>query len=78
MTYICIKCRKTWVMGSPTAEHSGGVCERCATSYVRARQKRYGFHDCFKRAIEVCSRGECSYWPICNRELIGSTAVNPT
>ena len=71
MTYICIKCRKTWVDGHHTKEYSGGLCEDCVTGYIRAKQKNQGFHDCFKKAIEVCSRGECSYWLLCNKSLIG-------
>ena len=70
MTYICIKCRKVWVKGNPTSEYSGGLCDGCATSYVRAKQQSRGFHACFKRAIEVCSRAECNYWHLCNKGLL--------
>jgi hypothetical protein len=71
MTYVCIKCRKIWVSGDHTSEYSGGLCEACTTGYIREKQKNYGFHDCFKRAIEVCSRRECSYWLLCIRDVIG-------
>ena len=76
MTYICIKCGNIWVSGDPTNEYSGGLCEDCATSYIRARQHKNGFHDCFKRATEVCSKGDCSYWPLCNKEFVGETDNN--
>jgi hypothetical protein len=70
MTYICIKCQDKWVIGSPTSEYSGGLCESCATSYVRTKQRKQGFHDCYKKAIEICSRAECNYWNLCNKELL--------
>ena len=76
MTYICIKCGHIWVTGSPTSEHSGGLCENCGTSYIRAKQEQNGFHDCFKRATEVCSQAECSYWSLCNKEFVGETDNN--
>jgi len=70
MTYICIKCRKIWVNGGHTKDYSGGLCKECTTDYIRERQKSQGFDDCFKRAIEVCSIKECSYWFLCNRDLL--------
>ena len=76
MTYICVKCGNIWVSGSPTNEHSGGLCENCGTSYFRAKQKQNGFHDCFKRATEACSKVECNYWSLCNKELIGGIDCN--
>ena len=78
MTYICIKCRKIWVSGPHTSEYSGGLCEGCTIDYIRDRQKRQGFHDCFKRAIELCSKGGCSYWLLCNRELMVPGAIAQT
>lgn len=73
MTYICIKCKNNWIVGEPTAfpHISGGLCETCMTKYVRNRQKKDGYHDCFKRAVEVCDRLECSYWLLCAYPLIG-------
>ena len=70
MTYICIKCRKIWVSGDHTREYSGGLCEECTTGYIRERQVCQGFHDCYRRAVEVCSRDECSYWLLCNKSLV--------
>lgn len=69
MTYICVKCRKTWNVGDPTDEYSGGICDDCITKYVRNKQLEKGFHDCFKRAVTECSRDECSYWDLCCRDL---------
>ena len=71
MTYVCIKCGDIWDSGKPSDDHSGALCNTCATGYVRERQKKNGFHDCYKRAIEVCSEEDCSYWHLCNRELMG-------
>ena len=59
MTYICIRCRNIWINGNPTNDYSGGLCLACIKEYIRVKQKRQGFHDCFKRAIEVCSKGDC-------------------
>ena len=75
MTYICIKCRTIWISGDHTSEYSGGLCEVCTTDYIRDRQKSQGFHDCFKKAIELCSRADCSYWLLCNRELNTATSM---
>ena len=75
MTYICIKCRTIWVSGDHTSEYSGGLCEVCTTDYIRDRQKSQGFHDCFKKAIELCSKAGCSYWLLCNRELNTATSM---
>jgi hypothetical protein len=65
MRYICIKCGVIWIIGEPGAELSGGLCDRCITQYVREKQKRQGFDDCFRRATEICSKTECSYWEHC-------------
>ena len=69
MTYVCIRCRTTWIVGEASAEVSGGLCDRCITEYVRDRQKNNGFHDCFKRATQTCSETCCSYWEVCNRQF---------
>ena len=69
MTYICIKCKAIWVVGEPTAEFSGGLCDKCLTKWVRSRQIEKGFEPCFRRAVEVCSRTECTYHELCCRSL---------
>jgi hypothetical protein len=46
------------------------LCEACTTEYIREKQKTYGFHDCYKRSVETCSRDECSYWHLCNRDFM--------
>ncbi len=69
MTYLCIKCRAIWVVGEPTAEFSGGVCDKCFIIYVRERQLSKGFEDCFRRAVEICGRLECTYHKLCCRYL---------
>jgi hypothetical protein len=51
--------------------YSGGVCESCITEYIRGRQRERGFDDCFKRAIEMCGRGECSYHDLCCNGIKG-------
>jgi hypothetical protein len=70
MTYICIKCKKIWVHGGHTNEYSGGLCDTCTTHYIREKQKSRGFDDCFKRAIDVCAITDCSYWYLCNKDLL--------
>ena len=69
MNYVCIRCRDTWIVGEPTDAPSGGLCERCITEYIRAKQKRQGLDDCFKRANDSCSETDCTYWEPCNREF---------
>ncbi len=70
MTYICVKCRHVWTEGVPTDHYSGGLCDPCITEYVRHRQKRAGFEECFRTNVEVCSRGECDYWHPCNKRYL--------
>ena len=76
MTYICIKCDRLWVVGEPSAEWSGGLCDDCITEYVRSKQIRDGFEDCFRRAIEICSKSECRYHELCCKPLIGENCEN--
>lgn len=45
--------------------YSGGICEQCITEYVREKQKKSGFDDCFKRALAICGRFECRYHDLC-------------
>lgn len=73
MTYICIKCQRVWTRGEPTTEFSGGLCEYCLTQYIREKQKNQGFHDCFRRATEMCARIECRYHSYCLRGIISDT-----
>lgn len=70
MTYICIKCRKTWMRGEGSHEPSGGLCIDCATDYIRMRQRKNGFHDCFRRATAICATMNCTYWSCCNKDLM--------
>ena len=65
MTYICIRCRKVWVVDHPTDEYSGGLCDKCIIRYVRDKQSRLGYHDCFGRATEVCGETRCRYIQAC-------------
>jgi hypothetical protein len=69
MTYVCIKCRTIWQAGLASEAVSGGLCGSCIIEYVRGKQRKKGFHDCFKRATETCSRTECDYHNLCNRDL---------
>ena len=75
MTYICIKCRRMWIRGEGSNEPSGGLCIDCATDYIRMRQKKLGFHDCFRRATEICAMVNCSYWACCNKEIMGAKNI---
>jgi hypothetical protein len=70
MTYVCIKCRKIWIRGECSDEHSGGLCIDCATDYIRMKQKQKGFHDCFRRSTEICAKLNCNYWSCCNKDLL--------
>ena len=70
MDYVCIKCRKTWRKGEPSDEVSGGLCDECIIRYVRDKQKSQGHHDCFRRATEICSRKDCTYYDLCIRPLL--------
>ena len=67
MTYVCIHCGANWVKGKPTKypDISGGICGNCATAYFRRKQREKGYHDCFKRAQEICAHKECTYWELC-------------
>ena len=69
MTYCCIGCGKTWLKGEPTDFVSHGICGDCYTGLVRSKQREKGFHDCYKRAVECCSRSECSHIDVCCRGL---------
>ena len=69
MTYLCIKCKAIWVVGEPTSEFSGGLCDSCITEYVRSKQLKNGFEDCFRRAVEVCDKFECKYHELCCKIL---------
>ncbi len=70
MTYVCIKCRVSWVCGEPTDHVSGGLCEDCIGEYIRERQRNKGYHDCFMRNMEVCAEDCCSYWDNCNSRFL--------
>jgi hypothetical protein len=71
MTYLCIKCKAIWVVGEPSSEFSGGLCDTCITNYIRERQIKSGFEDCFRRATEVCGKVDCRYHEHCCRYLKG-------
>jgi DNA-directed RNA polymerase subunit RPC12/RpoP len=70
MTYVCVRCKRTWGGDDPERDRSGGLCDHCSTEYLRGRQRKKGFHDCFRKATEVCSREECSYHEACNRQFL--------
>jgi len=76
MTYICIKCKALWVVDEPSAEFSGGLCEKCLIDYVRGRQTKEGNEPCFRRAVEVCSREECTFHELCCRPLVLGVSCN--
>lgn len=64
MTYICIKCRKTWVKGGQSEGPSGGLCPECTADYVRSKQMSEGNKPCYRTAVECCSE-PCKWWPLC-------------
>lgn len=64
-------------MGEPTSEFSGGLCDKCFTEWVRGKQLERGFEDCFRRAIEVCSRTECTFHELCCKYLYEDANETP-
>jgi len=60
---------KIFTKGNNNHHLSGGLCDQCITDYVRAKQIKNGFEDCFKRAVEVCGRDDCNYHDLCCRGL---------
>ena len=78
MNYICIRCRKEWVIGEPSDHPSGAMCEDCTIDYVRSKQKTAGYHDCYFRNEEECSKKECSYWSLCNKRYLSGQPTYET
>jgi len=70
MIYVCIKCGDRWTVQNCSDEISGGLCETCITAYIREKQQFHGLQDCFKRATEECPKRECSYWSLCNKDIV--------
>lgn len=72
MKYKCIGCGSEW--GEETKGEEGwfshGSCAECLRKQLspiyRKRQSLQGFHDCFARNVEKCSRLVCDYWKVCN------------
>ena len=69
MTYVCIRCGRKWTVCSQSNHASGSICEPCMIDYVRCKQRNQGCEDCFKKATEVCSEGECTWHELCCRDL---------
>lgn len=72
MRYVCIKCYKIWGKREPGEtddDISGSFCDTCFTGLIRKKQVAKGYHDCYRRATEVCSRTECSYHELCCANL---------
>ena len=67
MNYICVKCKKIWgeELCVCISDLSSGLCASCYISYVREKQRKKGYHDCFGRATEDCSRKDCFYYEPC-------------
>jgi hypothetical protein len=72
MRHVCIKCGKVWLPDDEEdGETTADLCERCLTYYIRGKQVSEGYHDCFKRSIEICSkRKNCKYFQLCCEEFI--------
>ena len=64
MTVKCILCEKEWDKPSQNNGISSSLCPKCLTPIIREIQKRKGYHDCFGRATEPCSR-ECRLKSLC-------------
>jgi len=72
MRHICIKCGEVWL---PWYEEDGDttsdLCRECVTFWIRGRQISEGNHDCFARAVEICSAGKnCRWFQICCEKLL--------
>jgi len=65
MTYICVKCQRTWVMDEPTDYVSGGICRECITSYIRSKQIKAGNDACFGESEECNELQSCKYSQWC-------------
>jgi len=65
MTYICVKCSRTWVMDEPTEDFSGGICRQCITSYIHSKQISAGKKACFDKPSECNDKEGCTYSQLC-------------
>ena len=65
MTYICVKCQRTWIMNEPTDYVSGGICRECITAYVHSKQVKAGNEACFGEPDECNELENCKYGQWC-------------
>ena len=82
MRHVCIKCGIIWLpeddvwLSKDQTDSSKDVvtsdlCEECMTYWIRGKQRTEGFHDCYRRAADVCSIGkECKWFQKCCEELL--------
>lgn len=72
--YRCIQCRGIFsVDDAPSVSNSHGLCPKCLRLALletgRRQQRKQKLHDCAGMAKELCSQGNCTYWPICFKEV---------
>ena len=76
MTYICVKCQRTWVMDEPTDYVSGGICRECITSYIRSKQIKAGSDACFGEPDECNELQSCKYGQWCVTQYLIAKVSN--
>jgi hypothetical protein len=73
MRHVCIKCGVVWL---PDHEDDDGditsdLCEECLMYWIRGKQITEGHHDCYRRAVEICSKGKkCKWFQMCCESLL--------
>ena len=65
MTYICVKCQRTWILDEPTDYVSGGICRECITVYVHSKQVKAGNEACFGEPSLCNDADSCRYRQWC-------------
>ena len=65
MTYICVKCKRTWILDEPTEHFSGGICRECITSYIHSKQVKNGDRACFGKPEKCNDMESCKYGQLC-------------
>ena len=72
MRHICIKCGLLWSIWyeEEDGEVTSDLCEDCLKFWIRGKQKTEGNHDCYGRAVELCSRNKCKWFQMCCEEFL--------
>ena len=67
MRHVCIKCGEVWLPEHEIdeGETTADLCDECLKFWIRGRQRSEGCHDCYRRAVEICSRKRCLWFQLC-------------